>query len=324
MYDVSDILGERLTLLFAQIGGESASANGMDTVLLSLILYNVSSFLNLSSIIFVYIPHICLPALSITRLIYLLYKETFQPIIKFISTPPRHVLSQGKWVVLSNIIGKSTGEAFARHLAEEGCNIIVLGIKSRELDGFVSDLDKLGFASGHRTRIEAVAWNVDADGDGNENDNDSEFWTRVGKLLGNTITDDGLGLVVHCCSNVHSSASSPAAAAARKSMNSSSSLSSASADIMGTESYSRQLISAALPRMTFRNQGAIICISSDGDGEPYPDRNDLIDCSPACAAYTRALVQSLYNKYRPLGIDCLSVLQRVSRPDVSSFTGFFF
>mmetsp|Transcript_24296 Transcript_24296/g.50130 ORF Transcript_24296/g.50130 Transcript_24296/m.50130 type:complete len:364 (+) Transcript_24296:138-1229(+) len=238
-------------------------------------------------------------ALSILRYLYVLYKQTLKPIIKFMSTPPKNISDQGKWVVLSNIVGNPAGEAFARHLAEEGCDIILLGVRGRTLDGFVSDLDKYGYATGNKTVIEAVKWD-------STNNNDGECWSRLAVLLGSAMTDGGLGLVVHCCSNSSPSGAASSSSSKTKQMHGPSSL---SANMLGTEEYSRKVIQATLPQMAFRNQGGIVCLSSDTDGEPYPDRNDLLDCSPARQAYTRKLVTSLYHKYRPLGIDCLSVLE---------------
>ena len=208
--------------------------------------------------------------------------------VNFISTPPRDIRVMGRWVVLSNFIGNTSGEAFARHAAEAGCDLILLGRKgtSRKLDQFALDLDKLGYLGGARTRIKTIAWND------NENENDSKdsgaFWTRVEEEVASATTDGGLALVVHCCSSSNKS----------------------SRPIMPSEGYSRRLIGTVLPQLAFRNQGAIVCISTTEvytDVETYPDRNDLLDCGPACAAYTRQLIHSLHGKYRSLGIDCLAV-----------------
>ena len=210
--------------------------------------------------------------------------------VDFISTPPRDIRAMGRWVVLSNVIGNPSGEAFARHAAEAGCDLILLGGRSKKIDQFALDLDKLGYLGGARTRIKIIGWNKK--GNENENEIDSKdsgaFWNRVEEEVASATTDGGLALVVHCCSSSSKS----------------------SRPVIPSEGYSRRLIGTALPQMAFRNQGAIVCISTtkvyaDVD-DTYPDRNDLLDCSPACAAYTRQLIHSLHKKYRPLGIDCLA------------------
>ena len=217
-----------------------------------------------------------------------LYVRSIKPMVDFISTPPRDIRVMGRWVLLSNVIGNPSGEAFARHAAEAGCDLILLGRRSKKLDQFALDLDKLGYLGGARTRIKTIAWNE------YENEIDSKdsgaFWNRVEEEVASATTDDGLALVVHCCSSSSKS----------------------SRPVMPSEGYSRRLIGTALPQMAFRNQGAIVCISTtevyaDVSVDTYPDRNDLLDCSPACAAYTRQLIHSLHGKYRPLGIDCLAV-----------------
>lgn len=225
-----------------------------------------------------------------------LYKQSIKPMVDFISTPPRDIRAMGRWVLLSNIIGNPSGEAFARHAAEEGCDLILLGRKGRKLDQFALDLDKLGYLGGARTRIKTIGWN--------ENENDSldsgAFWTRVEEEVASATTDGGLALVVHCCS----SSSKP------------------SATNIPSEGYSRRLVGTALPKIVFRNQGAIVCISTTeayADVDTYPDRNDLLDCSPACAAYTRQLIQSLHGKYHPLGVDCLAVSLCASWNDPLSY-----
>mmetsp|Transcript_28214 Transcript_28214/g.81604 ORF Transcript_28214/g.81604 Transcript_28214/m.81604 type:complete len:353 (-) Transcript_28214:109-1167(-) len=224
---------------------------------------------------------------------YKLYKQSVQPMVYFISTPPRDISALGKWVVLSDVIGNTTGEAFARHAAEAGSNLILLGRKSRKLDQFALDLDKLGYLGGARTKIETVSWYRNENG---TDIDDAAFWAQVDEKVASATADDGLGLLVHCCSSdtKQSSWKGP------------------------PEGYSRRLIGAVLPQMAFRNQGAIVCVSTTDayvDGDIYPDRNDLLDCAPACAAYTQQLIQSLHGKYRPLGIDCLSVFLCASWSD---------
>jgi hypothetical protein len=207
------------------------------------------------------------------------------------STPPRDIRTRGRWVVLSNCTG-NPGKAFARHAAEEGCDLILLGRKSRTLDQFALDLDKLGYLSGARTKIKTVAW----DGDDNNDKGHGIFWAQVEEQVASATADGGVALIVHCCS--------PDNKASRPSFPS--------------EGYSRRLIGTILPQMAFRNQGAIISVTTTeayANVETYPDRNDLLDCAPACAAYTRQLIQSLHGKYRPLGIDCLSVCNCVSWSD---------
>ena len=217
-----------------------------------------------------------------------LYVQSIKPMVDFVSTPPRDIRGMGRWVVLSNVIGNPSGEAFARHAAEAGCDLILLGGRSRKLDQFALDLDKLGYLGGARTRIKTIAWNKKENENENDNKDSGAFWNRVEEEVASARTNGGLALVVHCCSSSSKS----------------------SRPIMTSEGYSRRLIGTALPHMAFRNQGAIVCISTTevyADVETYPDRNDLLDCSPACAAYTRQLIHSLHGKYRPLGIDCLAV-----------------
>ena len=221
-----------------------------------------------------------------------LYTQSIKPMIDFISTPPRDIRAMGRWVILSNVIGNPSGEAFARHAAEAGCDLILLGRRSRKLDQFALDLDKLGYLGGARTRIKTIAWNERKD----DIKDSSAFWIRVEEEIASATTDGGLALVVHCCS----SRSNP------------------SRPIMPSEGYSRRLISTALPKLVFRNQGAIVCISTTevfADVNTYPDRNDLVDCSQACAAYSRQLIHSLHGKYRPLGIECLAASICVSWND---------
>lgn len=185
-------------------------------------------------------------------------------------------------------MGHPVGEALASHLVRGGCSILLVGEGCVDIGVLAKHLEGLAERVGAGAHVKVLETGEES------------FFDELSRHVGRIACDGGLGLVLHCCSKVTGQRGK-------------SGLGFRSNDVDHADFF-RRLICITLPQMGFRNQGTIICVTPEpcpSSAGRYPDRNDLVDCSEARIAFVRGLVASdLYARYFPLGIRCLSVLER--------------